>query len=261
MNLIKNNNFSVDVVPGKIEVVGFEKIKEGVSELIKKYDGLIVGPDQVKDVKKELANLNKVAKAIDDKRKEIKKEFEKPLKEFEAQIKELVIEIKEVRSNLDMQVKKYEEERKNEIKKVIENYLNDLYELNNIPEGFRNISVDEFVKLTAVSASGNVTKQTALAIESEINKLLLKIKEAEEEKLKKQLEIEKIKKEAVEEFVSKKKEKSDKIEEVKESEDKIIFEIVYKVKAPTSISKDELVAKVFPLIKEEKIKPEVRRAK
>ncbi len=252
--VIPVENIGVEVVPGKINISGYDDLKQAIDAILKKYDGLVIGEDEVKDAKKEAAKLNKLAKALDDKRKEVKKEYEKPLKEFENQIKELVGEIKEVRENIVSQVEKFENERKEEIKKVVKEYIENLYDLNNIEDRFRTLDIDKYVKLTAVTSSGNISKTTALEIENDINKLLLEIKAIKEEELKRQMEIEKIKKEAIEEFV-----KNNEVE-IKENkaDGKVIFEIIFEVKADASIDRNKLVDKTKELICSGKLKPVVR---
>ena len=258
------SDFNVVFKPGTISIVGFEEIRGELADKMEKFK-VLVSEDGVKDAKKDAAALNKLAKAIDDKRKEIKKEYEKPLKEFESKMKELVAVVKDTRGFLVSQIDKYENEKKEEIKTIVENYIKSLYELHNIPEEFRLLNVEKYVKLSAVTKSGNIAKQTATEIENDIKDILIQIKEKEEEEARKQAEIERIKREAIEEY------KAKEIEEVVEEavkvtkeqsepkKDKVTYVVTYTYEVVGSPGKtdDEVIAAVEKLINAGKLKPKI----
>jgi len=261
------SDFNVVFKPGKIEIVGFEEIKNELANKLEKFK-ILVSEDGVKEAKKDAASLNKFAKAIDDKRKEIKKEYELPLKEFESKMKELVELVKNARETLVTQVSKYEEQRKNEIKKIIEEYVDTLYELHNIPEEFRLLDVNKYVKLSAVTQSGNVSKGTATEIESDIKDILIKIKEIQEEEARKKAEVERIKREAIEEYKTKEiteevKEVTEEIAEqikenvvnTKKNKSTYIATLTFEVVGKPGKSENEVVEAIINLLKAEKIKP------
>ena len=79
---------------------------------LEKYKGLVVTEDEITKAKATRASLNKVAKMIDERRKELKKEFLKPYEAVEAQTKELVSMINEVNSTIDEQIKEFERQEK-----------------------------------------------------------------------------------------------------------------------------------------------------
>ena len=85
------------------------------AELVKKleyYKGLVYTEDQIKEAKADRAKLNALTTAIDDKRKQMKKQCLQPYEQFEAQIKDLLAVIKEPVALIDSQIKGYEEEKK-----------------------------------------------------------------------------------------------------------------------------------------------------
>lgn len=53
----------------------FEELKKWALEKVEKYKNLMVTEDQVIDIKKEMADINKYAKEIDAKRKEFEKQY------------------------------------------------------------------------------------------------------------------------------------------------------------------------------------------
>lgn len=77
--IIKNQVGSIQWDPN-----GLQQYVEG---MIQKYDGLIFTDEEIPEAKKRMADLNRLKKNIEDKRKEIKKEIAEPYMQFEAQIK------------------------------------------------------------------------------------------------------------------------------------------------------------------------------
>jgi len=91
-----------------------EDIKREVSAMLTKYDGLVYTDKQIKDAKADRAKLNKLYKALDDKRKEMKKLCMAPYEKFESEMKEVLALISEQIGHIDGQVKEYEEVKKKE---------------------------------------------------------------------------------------------------------------------------------------------------
>ena len=86
----------------------FEELKKEITEKAKDYAFLVYTDDQIKEAKKDRANLNKFKKALDDKRKEVKRQVMEPYDDFEVKIKELVGIVDDAVSNIDGQIKEYE---------------------------------------------------------------------------------------------------------------------------------------------------------
>ena len=70
---------------------------------------LVYSDDQIKEAKKDRADLNKFKKALEDKRKDVKAQVMDPYKDFEVKIKELVGIVDKAVDNIDSQIKGYEE--------------------------------------------------------------------------------------------------------------------------------------------------------
>jgi len=97
----------------------FKELNEQLDEQLRGFKNVVVTEDQLSEYIPVLANLNKVATLIEDERKRIKKEYSKPLVEFESQVKELTNKILSVRSEIDNQVKTFEEERRAKKKELL----------------------------------------------------------------------------------------------------------------------------------------------
>lgn len=88
------------------------EVRRLLSEALEKYRNLVVTEDTVDDAKSTLANLRKQMELIDSQRKDVKKNWEKPLKAFEGDVKKLVEEFASVINPIAEQVKSFEETEK-----------------------------------------------------------------------------------------------------------------------------------------------------
>ena len=73
-----------------IITANFDEYNKWLDAGLKKYQGIVVTEDQIPECKKMRAELNKVEKAINARKVEVKKEFMKPYTEFEEQTKALM---------------------------------------------------------------------------------------------------------------------------------------------------------------------------
>lgn len=98
----------------------YAELKQQLEAGLANYKGLAYGDDQIGEAKKDRAKLNKLADAIDGKRKEMKALYLQPYESFEAQAKELVGMVKATVGEIDGQVKAYEAEKKRQKQEAIE---------------------------------------------------------------------------------------------------------------------------------------------
>ncbi len=92
----------------------FEELKAEITAKSALYANMVYTDETIKEAKADKAALNKFIKALEDKRKEVKKECLQPYEAFEKQMKELVAIINEPVRLIDGQVKTYEEKVKAE---------------------------------------------------------------------------------------------------------------------------------------------------
>lgn len=97
-----------------------EEIKAEVTEKVSHYKNLVYTDDQIGEAKKDKATLNKFITALEDKRKEIKKQFLAPYETFEKQIKEITGLVQESANAIDVQVKAYDDQKKAKKQEEIE---------------------------------------------------------------------------------------------------------------------------------------------
>lgn len=90
------------------------ELKENLSEKLEIYKNAVYTEETIKEAKGDRAKLNKLSKAINDKKIEIKKQVLKPYEDFENKTKELISMIAEATNNIDTQIKSFEDKQKNE---------------------------------------------------------------------------------------------------------------------------------------------------
>lgn len=113
--------------PGTIEL-NFDELNAALDARLAEYDGAVF-TEETKDIAKgEVASLRKLKKEIDDKRKLVKREWNKPFETFEANMKVLLAKVDEPINAIDEQLKAFEEKRKKEKKEKIEELYVELIE-------------------------------------------------------------------------------------------------------------------------------------
>lgn len=94
--------------------INYEELKKELELSLAKYKGVLVTEETLPIAKKDKALLNKVAKTINDRKIELKKEFLAPYENVELQAKELIKMINDVALEIDVQIKTFEEKDKTE---------------------------------------------------------------------------------------------------------------------------------------------------
>lgn len=92
----------------------FEELKGEIKEKAALYKNMVYTDETIKEAKGDKAKLNKFITALEDKRKEVKKQCLQPYEEFEKQVKELIAIVNEPVKLIDAQVKDYEERQRAE---------------------------------------------------------------------------------------------------------------------------------------------------
>lgn len=132
------------------------EVKEYALQMKEYYENLVFTDEQIKEAKDERASINKIVKKVADYRKDIVGEFNKPLEEFVITAKETESILKEASNCIDTQVKKYEEEEKENKKAECENLFNemigDLSELVSFEKVFNNRWLNKTTKMSEVES-------------------------------------------------------------------------------------------------------------
>lgn len=132
MNLQIVTSTDLDAIP-KIIDWNHEELKKELRSQLEIYKNLVVTPDAIKSAKSDRANLNKLATAVEEYRKDVKRRCLEPYNAFEGQCKELVSIIDEPIKAIDTQIKAFEEQEKNAkheaLKSFFESKVGDMKEV------------------------------------------------------------------------------------------------------------------------------------
>lgn len=159
--------------------------------IVAKYAGLVVSEDQVKDIKKEMAEINALKIRLDNARKEAKRQIEAPVKEFEAQVKKICAIFDRTYAELGAQVQafveKAREEKRETVKGIIdeelqaasarvapfpvpiqESWLNKTTTLKSVREAVRDIIEQRILSEAAQRQAEQARAERASAIEQAV---------------------------------------------------------------------------------------------
>lgn len=106
-------------IPQEI-VFNFEELETELAERLHHYNTLVVTEDGIREGKADRAKLVKLREAIETRRKEVKKQCMQPYTDFEAKVKKLTALIDAPIAAIDSQLREYEEMRREEKQKQIE---------------------------------------------------------------------------------------------------------------------------------------------
>jgi len=111
-SLINLPDYSVDYTPAPIQINNLEGLQASIAQYTARYSNLVITEDNVKDTKQVRAKLNGLKRALDDRRKEIKRGYNQPLKEFEVVVKKLESQIDTVIDPIDAGLGELEVQRR-----------------------------------------------------------------------------------------------------------------------------------------------------
>lgn len=100
----------------------FEEIKKSLEDSVAIYQGMVYTDDTIKTAKTDVAELRALAKAIEDRRKEVKEKCLEPYNIIEKQAKELVALVNKPIEAINIQVQDYESRRKEAVRAKIDAY-------------------------------------------------------------------------------------------------------------------------------------------
>lgn len=125
------DNNALDIIRNTPINANFDEMKAALTEFVEPYENLIVSEDAIPEAKADRAKLNKVEKSIDEYRKMVKRAYTEQFSGFEDKCKELTGIVSKASAKIDMQVKAYEERKKDEKLMNLRIFFNDM---NDVPE-------------------------------------------------------------------------------------------------------------------------------
>ena len=115
---------NLDILPAAIEF-NFDELRAELVGMMKRYDGLLVEAtkDSIAAAKADRADLTRLATALEEARKRVKKRCLAPYESFAAKVDDLVGLIAGPRDALDAQIKHFaEEEKQKKLAKIVTAY-------------------------------------------------------------------------------------------------------------------------------------------
>ena len=165
---LKIYNPSEEKLLQKIEF-NYEELKQGFTKIANDYMNLVVTVDQVKVAKTDRANLRKLRTALNDEKKRVKNQILAPYIVFEEQIKELMSILDKAIDNIDIQIKGYDEAKRNErLEKVKEIYKECIGDLDRLVP-FEKIFKESWLN---VSTSQKTVREEISGIYEKVDKEL-----------------------------------------------------------------------------------------
>ena len=105
-------DYSVDYKPSPILINNISGLQSAIAQYVARYSDLVITEDNVKETKQVRSGLNKLKKALDDRRKEIKREYNQPLRDFENEVTKLKCSIDKVIDPIDTSLGELEVQRR-----------------------------------------------------------------------------------------------------------------------------------------------------
>ncbi len=245
-------------------IADYEAIKAKVLEDVSVFKGLIVTDDNLEEAPKWRAELNKKAKVISDFRIAFEKDYKKRIEKSTSQLKELAALYSEASSNIDTQVKGFDEKRKQEkdaaIGKIYADNIGDMeqflplqkiYNEKWMNKGFSLSDIEKEIKSRVDTTKENIDTIQLLGTKYEsqmISAYLVRFDMSDA--LKKKTELEQIdaemerRRRAAEEEAKRKEEEKAVVEEapVEEEEEPVMEEQEYRLAFEVFGNKEQLTA-------------------
>lgn len=150
------NELQVTIIPAQISA-NLAEIKADLLENLKQYD-IEVTIETLPEAKKMATDLNKLAKEIDARRKDVKKELNAPADAFNAQAVELAKLILDSREKILKQVAVFEDKQREHCKKLLQNELDTLYIENEVAKEYQTGNIEKLAILSNLTDKAKLTK-------------------------------------------------------------------------------------------------------
>ncbi|AXH73432.1 MAG: protein of unknown function DUF1351 [Caudoviricetes sp.] len=179
MSELEMKKYGVNYKPSTIIIENEKELTETIETIVDKYNKLVFTDENMEEAKKSRAELNKLSKELDEKRKEIKKGFSEPLLIFEKKIKKYVSDLKNVSDSINNGISNYEDKQKEIREKEILDYIDKILDENES----NDISIEvesSWLNKTSFTAKNSITGKVKKEIETKIFNCIEEEREAKE---------------------------------------------------------------------------------
>lgn len=105
-------DYRVEYLPTIISIQNYEQLQQTVNDYANKFNNMVVTDATEKDAKNIRAELRKVSAALDSRRKEIKKDFNRPYNDFAEKVNVLRASLDKAIVPIDAGLKELEEQQR-----------------------------------------------------------------------------------------------------------------------------------------------------
>lgn len=124
--LIENSSFGLKYTPAVLEMERYEEMEEAVKSFADKYSGLVFTAAEKNGATEARSELIALQNSLEAERKNVKKEYNKPLQEFETKVKKLVDMIGEPLDDIRDGLKVIEEGEKERREGALQSILTEM---------------------------------------------------------------------------------------------------------------------------------------
>lgn len=116
----------MEYLPTIISIQNYEQLQQTVNDYANKFNNMVVTDATEKDAKNIRAELRKVSAALDDRRKEIKKDFNRPYDDFAEKVNILRSNLDQAIIPIDRGLKELEEQQRQERLVGVQNLIDEM---------------------------------------------------------------------------------------------------------------------------------------
>ena len=160
MNELGNVQFNVDYKATNITINNKEQLDNLVNQTISKYENIVFTDETIQDAKKAKADINKIVKLFDTKRKEVKKSYTEPLKEFEVEMNSYKKRLEQTSNVINEKVKEFEERELEKRTEIIKSTISEMCGAYNVTQDEIPLSNNWLNKTSFNKNQTEVTKKT-----------------------------------------------------------------------------------------------------
>lgn len=119
---LADNDYGIAYQSAKIDFPEYGQLKEKVQEISELFKYQVTA-DNISQAKKDRANLNKLKKALNDRKITIVKDVDQPVIQFKNQIKELTDDIGQTTDLINNQIREYEDHAREKREQLFKNEI------------------------------------------------------------------------------------------------------------------------------------------
>ena len=173
---LADNDYGIAYHTAKIDFPEYEKLEARVGAINIQYTQYDVTTENFKSAKETRAQLNKLKKALNDKKIAIVKDVDQPVNQFKSQIKSLTDQIDEASTHISNQINEYEDNAKKQREVRIRGEIDKWCQAAGVDPAEIVFNPRWLNKTTSFAATENEVAQQIIALQQQQQQLAENIK-------------------------------------------------------------------------------------